>query len=72
MGVGSEADLLEIIAATHPGRGFADLLHCGEQKPDQDRNDRDHDQEFNQGKGMTTNAVANHEGSPGTWATRLC
>ena len=46
--VHSDDLLLEVVGALHAGGGFADLLHGGEQQPDQDRDDRDHDQQLDQ------------------------
>ena len=46
--VGGEDDLLEIIDALRPGGGIADFLHRRQQEPDQDRDDRNHDQELDE------------------------
>jgi hypothetical protein len=46
--VQSQTELLEIIRASRPSGGFARTLHRREQQPDQDRDDGDHDQEFDQ------------------------
>ena len=39
-----QSDLLQVVGALRPGRGFADLLDGGKQKPDEDRDDGNHDQ----------------------------
>jgi hypothetical protein len=46
--VNAQANLLEIIAATHSPSGFASCLHGRQQKPDQDANDGDNDQQLHQ------------------------
>ena len=48
--VDGQADLLEVVLALQPGRGLADLLDGGEQQPDQDRDDGDHDEQLDQGE----------------------
>jgi hypothetical protein len=48
--VQGEADLVEVVAALHAGRGFANLLHRGQQKPDQDADDGDDDEQLDQGE----------------------
>ena len=48
--VNGKPDLLQIIPALRPPRRFASLLHCRQQQCDQDRDDGDHDQEFDQCK----------------------
>src|SRR5262245_45421849 len=49
--VEGEAELLEVVGATHARRRLADLLNSGEKQADQDRDDGDHDQELDQGEG---------------------
>src|SRR5262249_40420659 len=39
--VAGEPDLFEVVAALHAGGGFAHLLHCRQQQPDQHGNDGD-------------------------------
>jgi hypothetical protein len=43
-----QPELLEVVGALGACRGPANLLHGGQQQPDQDRDDRDHDQQFDQ------------------------
>jgi hypothetical protein len=43
----SQAHLLEVIEALQPPRGFAGVLHRGQQQGHQNSNDRDHDQQLN-------------------------
>jgi hypothetical protein len=45
-----KSNLLQIIAALHPIGRFANLLDGGEKETNQDRDDGDHDEEFNQGE----------------------
>ena len=45
-----QADLLEIVLATGAIGGFAQPLHGRHHQPDQDRNNRDHDEQFDQRK----------------------
>eukprot|EP01136_Pigoraptor_vietnamica_P013314 Opistho-1_new@54167 len=51
--VKAQADLLEVVLARAAGRRLADLLDGGEEEADQDGDDRNHHQEFNQGKSRT-------------------
>jgi hypothetical protein len=44
--VNGDADLLEVVGALHACGGLADLLHGGQQQPDQDRDNRDDDQQL--------------------------
>ena len=44
------ADLLEIVGAGHPPRGFARRLDGRQQERDEDADDGDHDQQFDQGE----------------------
>jgi hypothetical protein len=46
--VQGKSPLLEVVGAFHAIGGLADLLHRGQQQADQDRDDRNHDQEFNE------------------------
>jgi hypothetical protein len=48
--VDRQPDLLEVVAAAHPPRGFASSLDGGQQQPDQHTDDRNHDQQFDQRK----------------------
>jgi len=52
-----QAELLQVIPALCTPRGFAGLLDGRQQQGNQDRNDRDHDQEFDQSKSTTTHKV---------------
>ena len=49
--VEGESELLDAVLAIEPRRRGPHLLHRGEQKPDQDRNDRDDDEELDEGEG---------------------
>jgi hypothetical protein len=46
-------ELLDVIDALGTPGGFARSLNGGEQKGDQDRDDRDHDQQLDQGERTT-------------------
>jgi hypothetical protein len=52
--VQGQADLLEIVRAARPPGGFPRLLNGGQQQRDQDRDNRDHHQQFNQGESPMT------------------
>jgi hypothetical protein len=43
-----QPELLQVVLALRPARGLAGLLHGGKQQRDQDRDDRDHDEQFDQ------------------------
>jgi hypothetical protein len=45
-----EADLLEVIGTFDATGGGPNLLHCGDDQGDENRNDADDDEEFNQGE----------------------
>jgi len=45
-----QADLLQIVLALRSCRCFPDLLHGRNQQGDEDRDNRDHDQQFDQGE----------------------
>ena len=49
----SQPNLLEVVLARHSSCGFASCLDCWQQQTDQDANDRDHHQQFHQGKGFS-------------------
>ena len=49
-----DADLLEVVDALHPPGRFARGLYGGQQKCDQDRDNRDHDQELDEGEALVT------------------
>ncbi len=44
------AHLLEVVAARHAGGGFPHLLHRGQQKTDENGDNRDHHQQLNEGE----------------------
>ena len=46
-----DADLHEIVLALRPGGGGADVLHGGDQEGEEDREEGDHDQQFNEREG---------------------
>ena len=48
IGVQGQPNLLEVVFALDAPGCLTRRLHCGEQQPDEDRDDRDHDQEFDQ------------------------
>jgi len=48
--VESEGDLLEVVGALRPRRRLANPLHRRHEQGDQDGDDRDHHQEFDEGK----------------------
>ena len=58
--VGRETPLFDVVAATHPGGRFADLLDGGEQQADQNGDDRDHHQEFDQREPTPITEARNH------------
>src|SRR5262249_27356893 len=61
--VGGEAQLLEVVLALGARGSLAHLLNCRQEQADQDRNDRDHHEEFDQGeRGRST---FEHGGAPG-------
>ncbi len=49
-----QAKLFQVVAALAAAGGFAGLLHGGQQQRDQDRDDRDHDEQFDQSEPATT------------------
>lgn len=56
-----QPQLLEIVFALYPSRGFARLLNSREQQCDQNRNNGNDDQQFNQGK---PSSATLHLGNP--------
>jgi hypothetical protein len=52
-----QADLLEVVGALDPPRGLARRLDGRQEQADQDGDDRDHDQEFNQGKSTSAGVL---------------
>src|SRR5262245_51631809 len=44
----SKADLLEVVLTLAPTSGFTGLLHSRQQESNQDRDDRDHNKQFDQ------------------------
>ena len=48
--VNCQANLLEIVAATHPPSRFPSRLDGGQQKPHQHADDGDHDKKFHEGE----------------------
>jgi hypothetical protein len=45
-----QAQLLQVVGASHTVGGFANLLHGGKEQTDQNCDDGDYHQQFNQGK----------------------
>lgn len=54
-----KTDLFQVVDALHAPCHLARRLDSRQEQGDQDRDNRDHDQEFNQGK-TTTRAVSRH------------
>ena len=46
--VGRQPDLLQVVLALRPRGGLADLLDSRQEQADQDRDDGDHDQQFDE------------------------
>jgi hypothetical protein len=46
--VGRQTDLLEVVLAARAGAGLADLLDCGQEQANEDRDYGDHHQQFDQ------------------------
>jgi len=57
-----QTKLLQVVAAAHTGRGFTNLLHCRQQKPNENCDDRDHDQQLDERKSKSI--TAHHEPIP--------
>ena len=62
----SQADLPAIGDTDRPAGIFADLLEDGEQNCREDRNDGDHDEQFDQRKALTSKALTSED-----WANRF-
>jgi len=58
---GRQRHLLEIVGALEASRGLPGALDGGEQKPDEDPDDRDDDKQFNEGKPGFVRGVGVHE-----------
>ena len=56
--VDRESDLLQAVLVARPIRSRSRLLHRRQQQPDEDRNNRDHHEEFDQSKGSATHGEA--------------
>jgi hypothetical protein len=56
----SQANLLQIVGALHSTSSLACGLHRRQQKPDENADDRDHDQQLNQGKTVTNFSFGHH------------
>ena len=63
VGVQGDPDLLQVVLALRPGRGVPHLLDGGQEQPDQDGDDRDHDEKFDQ-REPAAMASSGHGGSP--------
>jgi len=48
--VNSQGELLQVVCAPGAGRGFADLLHRRQQQANENRDDGNHNEQFNEGK----------------------
>ena len=51
--VHGDPELLQVVDALGAAGGLAGRLHGGQQEADQDRDDRDHDQQLDQGESPT-------------------
>ena len=61
-----QADLLEVVDALHaPGR-LPRRLHGGQEQRDQDRDDRDHDQQFDQRESRSLAGDTAEDGDSGS------
>ena len=49
-----QTDILEIILALRSSCGFAGRLDCGQEKRDENADDRNHDQQLDQGERRST------------------
>jgi hypothetical protein len=47
-----QPDLLEVVAALHPPPRLAGRLHGGQEEADEHRDDRDHDEQFDERETM--------------------
>src|SRR5207244_6655372 len=52
----SQRDLFDVVDALGSSSGLAGRLDCGEQESDEDRDDRDHHQQFNERESATAHA----------------
>jgi len=59
--VHGEAELLQVVGATDAVGGLAHLLHGRQQQADQDRDDRDHHQQFDQRKPVANSPTIFHD-----------
>jgi hypothetical protein len=55
--------LIQVVGTTHPSCGFSDLLNSRKKKPNQNRDDRNYDKQFDQRKSRPTIRV-NHRAKP--------
>jgi hypothetical protein len=62
--VDSQADLFEIVLALRASCGLTDLLDGGQEKADQDRNDGNHNQQFDQRKTPALAQGSDHTHTP--------
>ena len=62
--VAREPNLLHVVGALDPRGGGANLLNRGEQKADEDRDDRDHDEQLDQCEGAGVRMCAAHDAAP--------
>jgi hypothetical protein len=59
-----QRNVVQVVLALRPPSGFTSHLHSRQQQTDQNCNDRDHDQQFDQGKSLTGNTagkILSHE-----------
>ena len=59
--VEGEDELFEVVAALNGSCGGAGLLYCGEQERDEYGDDRDDDEKFDEGEGVSAASVGCHE-----------
>jgi hypothetical protein len=55
--VDGQSQLFQIVFALRTTSRFASLLDSGQEQSNQDRNDRNHNQQFNQGESTSTDHV---------------
>ena len=64
IGMQGQADLLEVVRALGAAGRFAGGLDGGQEQAGQDREDRDHDQDFDEGEAGSMRAKSSHRVAP--------
>src|SRR5204863_166739 len=59
--VSGQTELLEVVGALHAAGGFAHLLYRGQQQPDQNGDDRNHDKNLDQREGASRGGLSERE-----------